>query len=239
MKHKIFFIGFASILVAAIFVCAQSLMGENFGQWFYKSKSALFYSSEGEGNVSIIRGPTSYVLKQNIALMNGDEVITSMRSTVTLKRDKYFEISLDENSQITVKTSASLLTEIQANQGTIFIKASAMESNALRIFYEDISFLVKPNSALSLEVFSGTQTINVYSGSVELSFGSQRQKLESGSCAILLQDEDGNSRLSYTKIKAEMLSAFLIGMLLNEDNVCFNGEELNVVLKAGGNRSRA
>lgn len=231
MKNKALFIGFAAFLVILIIILTESVTGGRYGQWFNTKKSSVLYSAEQIGNVSIVRRGTGYVLREDVGLIDGDKVVTSFDSSSALKKEDQLTAYLDEDVQVKVESGKGSV-RLAVLKGTVFLRTRDLHEEPVYLVFEDALLAVENGAVFSAEIFTGTQTVNVYRGNVKLTFRNEQHQLNAGSSAILLQDEDGNSSLAHEKIKPEMLSAFLIGKLLNEDNVFFSNDQLNSILAA-------
>lgn len=227
MKNRILFVGFATFLIVVILICTETLTGENFGKWFNTNKGALLHSSEQSGNVSIIRRGTGYILKQDVGLDDEDRVITSVNSTVSVKRDYEFTIYLDENTQVGIWNSEKESTSISAQKGALYVNTLYVDEDSFSVSIKDTLLSPGSGTIFSVEIHDGTQTINVYKGNIELSFNNQHYMVISGSNAVLLQDEDGKNSIYFGKTQTERLSKFIIDKLLNEKNICFTHKKLN------------
>lgn len=232
MNKKLLFNLVMIILIAAVILGSIMTIGY-FGNWFKSSEKCSIVSKENDGSVMVIRRGTGYFLKNGISLTESDIIKTSVDASAVLSVDDKNLISLDEDSAVRIDKCEPGNTSVEPQDGAAFIETGELKpSDRFELTVREAYLNVSSNTILSLEVFNGTQTINVYSGSAELTFENQKHTISAGSSAVILQDEDGASSVSFMEAEAERLSSFLIGKLLTREDACFSQVELNDVIKA-------
>ena len=229
MKHRTIFVTFAIILISTIVFCSEMLTSSGFGRWFGVKTQYPMYSSSQEGNVSVVRRGTGYVLKQDIGLEENDMVITDIDSESVLEAQNGSTIYLDENVRILIERCEYDTICINMEKGAMFCSTAKLDDDVFEIILQETVIRVGSESIISVESYEGTQTINVYKGEAFLTQDAGRKAIPAGESLTILQDEDRNISYLYEEINADKLSEFLLKKLSNEEGICFSKEELSAV----------
>ena len=229
MKHRTIFVTFAIILISTIVFCSEMLTSSGFGRWFGVKTQYPMYSSSQEGNVSVVRRGTGYVLKQDIGLEENDMVITDIDSESVLEVENGSTVYLDENVRILIERCEYDTICINMEKGAMFCSTAKLDDDIFEIILQETVIGVASESIISVESYEGTQTINIYKGEAFLTQDAGRKTIPSGESLTILQDEDRNISYLYEEINADKLSEFLLKKLSNEEGICFSKEELNAI----------
>ena len=206
-----------TVMVLAIVIiigCGIAIVG-NIRGWF-SSEEEIAQSrikvTEKIGNANIERKGVGYTLKEDTALEPGDIVETLSGSTLRLKIDKKNTVTLNEKTEINVKESEAGKIYLEVNKGEVFVNAEDdfPSDNYFKIAFDKNQIPVS-NTAFSLGVVKGTQTINVLDGSITYKENDKDKTLEKGQLLSIIQKEKGKTEYSKGKIVVEGLNEFLIG----------------------------
>ncbi len=231
MKNKVLF---SIIMISfALFVLIGSIMLiGNLGGLFGTERTSGVVSSYNAGSVTLIRRSAGYELQEGILLNEDDQVKTVTDSFAQLKVYSSSLIALDENSVLSINDFDNESVSLEMNAGTTFFHISfGNEANQIIILYDDVIVTFATDAVLSVEVVEGTQTLGVYSGSVNVLYENKTYEILEKESFTILQDEDGNSSFLLSVMEPSRLSGFLINHLLKEEEVCFSKEELTVILE--------
>ena len=227
MKNKVLF---SIIMISfALFVLIGSIMLiGNLGGLFGAERTSSVVSSYNAGSVTLIRRSVGYELQEGIPLSEDDHVKTATDSFAELKVCSSSFIALDENSMLSINDFESGSVSLEMNAGTTFFHISFKnETDQIIILYDDVIVTFTTDAVLSVEVVEGTQTLGVYSGSVNVLYENKTYELLEKESVTILQDEDGNSSLLLSVTEPNRLSEFLINHLLEEEGVCFLKRRVN------------
>lgn len=233
MKNKIVFNAVMIFFIIVAIICCFVLMG-NFGGWFTPPNYYSVSAAKKNGSVSIIRRGTGYTLKEGAGFIAGDSIETVIDSSAVLTVDGKSTLAFWENSGAEMNVCEPDNTRIEINKGSVFIVANGLKKNAVfEIVVGSAVISVKEDTVFSAEVFAGTQTVNIYSGSAEFKSFEAHEILRAGSSAVILQNEDGESSVSFNQFSKDCLSEFLITEAIQAGKshiLCNSNAELQTVL---------
>ncbi len=195
------------------------------------------FSQNVYGDVSLVRGGSYYTLKDDVSIQDGDTVISSSNSGCDLVFSGMVKLTLDENSSIKVEKCTPGSLQIEVAEGAAFFDVYDIEEGAECILSAgNIESRCRETSVLSLESYSGVQTVNVFSGTVDLVCAEEDIKAISGDRAAVIED-DYDLIISQTSSVYSDLRTFLLKELISRGGLCFKTSDLENVLKERENES--
>lgn len=220
------------IILAVVIVIGAVMTVSEYGKSFKKEKEANVIVNKVEGTVSLVRAGTGYSLKENVGIEDGDNIVTGTRGYGELLLDGKNVINIRKNSEVSIKSSSPNQSVFEPVYGTIFADVHLTEEETFCLSVKNARFYAEGDCFYSVEAFLGTQTVNVYSGMLRISFMDQEQRIQQGECAVLTQDEEGTNDIEYIEIRKDYLSNDMIEYLLENEMDYFTDAELSEVMIA-------
>lgn len=198
------------------------LMGNLLGSTSAQSSMEVFPSSK-TGSVSLIRRNAGYEMKTDIVLNNSDQVSTYVDSSCVINIGDSSVADISESSNLCIVNASAKEACFKVESGTVMFTTYETLYTVKNVVGR---ISPKPDSLFSMEAHEGTQTLSVYKGSVEIEFLNEKTTLGCGQCAIITQNDDKESSISYSTVSINRLNAFLINTLIDNNTECFNSSEL-------------
>lgn len=235
MKTKKLLNAAAVIMVIMLILSAVMLLGND---WFRSVSEPGIVTSSMTGLASIMRRGSGYRLKENIALAEGDGIMTSAGASASFAVKDCGIVTMDENSEILVEKDTSDSCCIVSVYGTVVCSAVS-SGRPLTISCPAGILSADEGSLYSVETFHGTQTVKVYRGKATVHCDDSGEDIVvlPGKQLVVMQNDDGaNTYEQPSEIPVQSMSGFLIDMLLGDGDPCFFPKD---VLEAEMERRRA
>lgn len=217
----------AMLLVAIVFSGAM-FVGSVRG-WFSEESSLRVTEKTGLSNIN--RKGIAYSLKEGVSLQRGDQLVTLDGSKAVLETDSG-KITLHENTQVEVVEAKGDELSLKVIQGEVFFDLHMPKGESLETIMGE-ERLVSSSGVYSVSVPSGTKSVYVYGGSVQLEKEGETVVLNQGEMLTILEDQTGVKEYLMGEIKAEGLNDFILNLLQNESygvSLFFTEEELAQVV---------
>ena len=219
------------VLILAIAVCGIMTVG-SFRGWFRKSGDSSLSVERVDGVANIERKGIAYSLKKDQTLDAKDLIETKQGSLAAIFAGEQDKFILNENTEMTVLDCDGKEIRLQIEQGEVF---ADMASQDKEVQVEFRSNTLHTNGAvLSLSVQSGSVSLNVYDGDIEVMLeDGQQQQVEAGEKLTVSVDAYDNSHISVENFQASELNEFLILQALkcsSKNDLVFSAAELQSVL---------
>ena len=204
-------------------------------------------AEEITGDVSIRRGGSTYTLKEGLELQEGDEILAGRRASCRISQGDVFGVSLDRDAILSITSVGAEGITLEVEEGAVFVDVlPSGRPGGLRLVSGELVTEPEPGCALSLEAYSGTQTLNVYAGQARVhTAGGQTEALQEEGLVgeaqqlVVLEQEDGLS-VGQSETPVSELRNFLLQELLARDGLCFEPSILrNVLAERGADTDRA
>ena len=229
-KKRLFNIIMVAIIAAIVFsgvMAVGSIRG-----WF--SDEETISVSKVLGNATIERNGIAYSLTEGTALQAGDSIGTLDGSTASLGIASLGSLTLGENTQVTIHSAEGSEISIEAEGGEVFGNVDGQAPMALILNVGD-RIIATETAVFSLSAPSGSQSVYVYSGSVDFEAENftGETSAKAGQAATLLADDSGGTVCLLSPLSAVSLNDFLIQqiqMLNDAETLCFTDAELESVL---------
>ena len=183
------------------------------------------------GDVSILRNGSSYTLKNNIDLKQGDGIFTGDDSYCSISYTGVLIVSLDENTSVEIGDTKEGATILKTGEGVAFFSCFGAEGrNTVSLGDTGAELIPQSNAVFSIESYPGTQTVNLYSGRAELKCSGETMLIEAGERVVLIQDEEGETSLFEAVLKASDLREYLLRELIDRGGLCFETADIEMIL---------
>jgi len=216
-------------LIAVIAFCGIMAVGTTKG-WFGKETSAI-ESGKISGIANIQRNGVGYSLDEGIQVKPGDIVETKNGSQAELKVTGKNSVILNEKTEVTVNESDNDNVNIEVASGEIFADMPDCPEMMYVGFGKNTAKTT--GTVFSVSVQSGSCTLNVYEGCVEVQTEDGTfETVNPGECVSVVQTTDG-IKTEIEEFTAESLNEFLIKSAQNcsgNENLCFTLQQLQEVL---------
>ena len=199
-----------------------------------------FFGSDGEdsgiavesmtGDVSIRRNGTNYTLKPGVALYPGDEIMMGRSAECEIVVESRARITLDRDSRIAIREFSDERFSAAVLEGAVFfdmIRSAPDCPVAIETAYAELT--PATGAIFSVEAYTGTQTVNLYTGEAQLRYEEQTQALLAGDHVSMVQTDDENTS-STTGILASELRQFLLEELITRNGLGFEADQLRQII---------
>jgi hypothetical protein len=228
MKNKGHFYLLCFSAIAVLLVALLIFSGSIFSGILSKKENSGTYVAEVIGDVSIRRGGNCYQLKDGMELQEGDSILVGRIADCTVVTDGLLQVSLDRNSVLQISALSETDNAFTVLEGAAFFDVES-DGRSVVLNADDIAINPEVGAALSVETYPGTQNVNLYSGTAELRYESDKYTLEPGNhCSVIR--EKGKRNLFITDITVGELRDFLLEEIIDRDGLCFETASLSSVL---------
>ena len=182
------------------------------------------------GDVSIRRSGNNYTLKNNVALYPGDEILMGRNAECEIIVESRARITLDRDSRVMIREYGEDRFAAQVLEGAVFfdlIRSTPECPVAIRTALAELT--PETGAEFSVEAYTGTQTVNLYTGEAALLYEERTRTLVPGDHVSMVQTDDENT-VSTTDILASELCQFLLEELIARDGLCFEAQQLRQVI---------
>lgn len=224
-KKNLFYMIAATVIVVVILITTLFFSGGTLKSWRHRQTDSLAVSQEVNGDVSITRKGLNYTLKQGIVLREEDQILAGHNASAIVNGRDCFSAVVEADSTLGFITLREDQVVLSVSEGIVFF--DEISGNHLTILTESVSLTPDDSSIFSVDAQSGTQSVNVYSGSVAVSFQNEEMVLAAGEHLTAVQDDRGNTRLTYRPVALVELHESLIGHLRSAGGLCFSLQELD------------
>ena len=217
------------ILVAAVIIAAVIMLVGSMRAPFSGKTERRIVTASLEGQASVIRRGTGYNLKEGIGIIETDTLVIAQEGEAAFKAGDICGFSMDGNSQVDILTDDEDLLCISADRGTVLFD-KYQGGGVLNVSIPSGTIVCEEAALFSVECYTGTQTVNVYKGSITVSSESvESARLSAGDRFSVVQDEDGNDLLSRKEdLTIYALNSFLLRRLSSSEGPeIFTEEELS------------
>lgn len=208
------------VLAAAAAVAVGSVKG-----WFADEEGAYGKAQEVSGIVSVERGGASLELSSGDMLMAGDKITTNDKAEILISAGSN-AYRLAENSALVLAEDASGPFSLALLQGEMFAVTDEGNDFGSLSAQEKEFVLAKAPAVFTVNVRTGSMSVNVLAGSVALSDGSLTA--EAGQALSIVEGE-----ASLLTLSAGSLSSFELENTLaaaESRELCFSTAELDQIL---------
>lgn len=208
------------VLAAAATVAVGSVKG-----WFTDEEGAYGKAQEVSGIVSVERGGASLELSSGDMLMAGDKITTNDKAEILISAGSN-AYRLAENSALVLAEDASGPFSLALLQGEMFAVTDEGDDFGSLSAQEKEFVLAEAPAVFTVNVRTGSMSVNVLAGSVALSDGSLTA--EAGQALSVVEGE-----ASLLTLSAGSLSSFELGNTLaaaESRELCFSTAELDQIL---------
>ena len=218
MKNRNLFlvIGGVILLLSSVLLLASRL--DRFGGE-REAERALLTAQSVSGDVSVRRGSSNYVLL----------VLVGRDGACELAAEGAFRASLDKDCRALIGENGGVPSPEIEEGAAFFDLVHSDADHPLSVRAEGIELLPDTGAVFSVEAYTGTQTVNVYAGTVSLRYAGNPYALRAGDHISVVRSED-ESRLSCTDILASELRASLLRELADRGGLCFDSDDLKAIL---------
>ena len=207
-------------LAAAAAVAVGSVKG-----WFAAEEGAYGKAQEVSGIVSVERGGASLELSSGDMLMAGDKITTNDKAEILISAGSN-AYRLAENSALALAEDASKPFSLELLQGEMFaVTDEGGDFGSLSAQEKEFALAEAP-AVFTVNVRTGSMSVNVLAGSVALSDGSLTA--EAGQALSVVEGE-----ASLLTLQADSLSSFELENTLaaaESRELCFSTAELDQIL---------
>lgn len=208
------------VLAAAATVAVGSVKG-----WFADEEGAYGKAQEVSGIVSVERGGASLELSSGDMLMAGDKITTNDKAEILISAGSN-AYRLAENSALVLAEDASEPFSLELLQGEMFAVTDEGGDFGSLSAQEKEFVLAEAPAVFTVNVRTGSMSVNVLAGSVALSDGSLTA--EAGQALSVVEGE-----ASLLTLQADSLSSFELENTLaaaESRELCFSTAELDQIL---------
>lgn len=208
------------VLAAAAAVAVGSVKG-----WFADEEGAYGKAQEVSGIVSVERGGASLELSSGDMLMAGDKITTNDKAEILISAGSN-AYRLAENSALVLAEDASKPFSLALLQGEMFAVTDEGNDFGSLSAQEKEFVLAEAPAVFTVNVRTGSMSVNVLAGSVALSDGSLTA--EAGQALSVVEGE-----ASLLTLSAGSLSSFELENTLaaaESRELCFSTAELDQIL---------
>ena len=219
-------------LIAVIAICGVLVVGHIQG-WFGVASTAgssELLSQEIKGVVNIERSGIGYSLEKDIEMQSGDIVETRNGSEAMFAMGNKNNLSLNENSEIVLPQCEDGAVKLKLNKGEFFAEVPDAPDDFFVQF--DKNTAVITGTVFSVSQQSSSSMLTVYEGSVDvMAEDGSSNTVKAGQQILITRNAEDKLTVDTTKVRAEMLSDYLIEKLLacETDGLCFSEKKLNRV----------
>lgn len=219
------------VLILAIAVCGIMTVG-SFRGWFRKSGDSSLSVERVDGVANIERKGIAYSLKKDQTLDAKDLIETKQGSSAAIFAGEQDKFTLNENTEMTVLDCDGKEIRLQIEQGEVFADMASQDKEVQVEFRSNT--LHTGGAVFSLSVQSGSVSLNVYDGDIEVMLeDGQQQQVEAGEKLTVSVDAYDNSHISVENFQASGLNEFLILQAQKSSSIndlVFSAAELQSVL---------
>ena len=226
-----------AVAIVIIAVCGIMAVGHLKG-WFgsseVKNTESALICSDTKGVVQVERSGVGYTLKTDTVMQNGDTAETKNESEAIFTwQDKNNVIAINENTEITFEKCSEETLSLILDDGELFGNMSDDPTEFNLSFGENTASAT--GAVISVSEKGGAGTLCVYKGSADvMTQDGDTHTVASGEQILLTANSKGEKTVEITKMKPDILSAYMINKLLSctSAGICFTDEELNSVIDA-------
>ncbi len=229
MKQKRLFLAVGAGMLILFLVAAVAFSGAP--NLFSSDEEDSGIASENVvGDVSIRRSGNNYTLKNDIALYPGDEIIMGRNAECEIVAESRARITLDRDSRVAIREFTDARFSVEVLEGAVFfdlIRSSPESEVVVKTAYAEL--LPATEAMFSVEVYTGTQTVNLYEGEASLLYEEQTRQMSAGDLISMVQNEDELTD-SAAAILVSELRQFLLEELIARGGLCFEVGQLEQVI---------
>ena len=230
MNNRNLFLVIGSVIILLTFVVLLVSYFDPYGVCSLSPGQTLLTAESVSGDVSIRRNGNNYLLKGGTELISGDIVMVGRNGECVLSAAGVFRVTMDKDCQAIIEgDNESFSLEIMEG-AAFFDLIQAGQSNPLSICTEFSELEPNTGAVFSVEAYTGTQTINLYSGTAVLRYNGKVYALQGGDHISMVQAEDAYQIIK-TDILASELRLFLLRELTNRGGLGFETAYLNGILE--------
>ncbi len=226
-----------AVTIVIIAVCGIMAVGHLKG-WFgsseVKNTESALICSDTKGVVQVERSGVGYTLKTDTVMQNGDTAETKNGSeAIFALQGKNNMIAINEKSELKFEKCSGGSLSLALSDGELFGNTSDDPVEFNLSFGENTASTT--GAVFSVSEKAGAGTLCVYKGSADvLTQDGDTHTVASGEQILLTTNTKGEKTVEITKMKPDILSAYLINKLLScaSSDLCFTAEELNGVIDA-------
>lgn len=223
-KNKRLFNIIMVVVIIALAAAAAVAVGSVKG-WFADEEGAYGKAQEVSGIVSVERGGASLELSSDDMLMAGDKITTNDKAEILISAGSN-AYRLAENSALVLAEDASKPFSLALLQGEMFAVTDEGNDFGSLSAQEKEFVLAEAPAVFTVNVRTGSMSVNVLAGSVALSDGSLTA--EAGQALSVVEGE-----ASLLTLSAGSLSSFELENTLaaaESRELCFSTAELDQIL---------
>ena len=231
MENKKLFYAISAVVLALILLIAAVSAEGSLGGLFRKAPEPEITVENLTGDVSIRRNGSVYTLKNGMELLPGDTVLVGRSAGCEVVAAGCVRATLAMDAQLRIAAVSDDLLTLEVEQGAAFFDmVQAAGTRTVALLAGPGTVTPESGAVLSLEAYTGSQTLNVYSGAASLVYRDETVALASGSQAALVQTED-DAVCTKSEICAPDLMPFLLRELMDRGGLCFKVDALQGILE--------
>lgn len=230
MKNRNLFLVIGSVIILLTFVVLLVSYFDPYGVRSLSPGQTILSTESVSGDVSIRRNGNNYVLQSGTDIVSGDTVMVGRNGECILSAAGVFRVTMDKDCQAFIE-GENECSSLKIMEGAAFFDLiQAGQSNPLSIRTEFSELEPDTGAVFSVEAYTGTQTINLYSGTAILRYNGKVYSLQGGDHISMVQSEDAY-QVTKTDILASELRLFLLRELTNRGGLGFETGYLNRILE--------
>lgn len=230
MKNRNLFLVVGSVIILLTFVVLLVSYFDPYEIRNLRPGQTLLTAESVSGDVSIRRNGNNYILQGGTDLVSGDTVIVGRKGECVLSEAGVFRVTMDKDCQAIVKGDNEASSLIIIEGASFFDLIQADKSSPLSIRTKFAALEPDTGAVFSVEVYTGTQTINLYYGTANLRYNGKEYSLQSGDHISMVQAEDAY-QITKTDILASELRLFLLRELTDRGGLGFETAYLNRIME--------
>lgn len=184
------------------------------------------------GDVSITHLGNNYILKNGIEIYTNDTILVGRNAECELVANGRLRSTLSKDSQVRIREREDQELAVEVLEGAALfdlIQTTPEKTNLLLTQYAQLA--PETGAVLSIEAYTGTQTVNLYAGTASLRYDGKTYTLHTGDHVTMFQSED-ELFITNTEILASELRDFLLIELLDRDGLCFDAASLQQIISS-------
>ena len=227
-KKNLFYIIAATVVVVVILITTLFFSGGIVKSWRSSEIDPLAVAEVVNGDVSITRKGLNYTLKEGIVVREEDQILAGHGSSAIVKGIDCFSAVIESDSTLGIITLSENEFVVSVPKGNVYFdEVVSPNSEKLTVQTESVALVPESDAVFSVEAQSGTQSVNVYSGRVTVKHQGETSLLSAGEHLTAVQDDRGNTMVTYRQVALVELQESLIHLLQSAGGLCFTPQELS------------